>query len=72
MLAALAISGLVAAVTAILVELVRKDGPKIIAALHGQSWASTPASGRPATIRFSQPDMAAVRVPAPAGLRAAA
>ncbi len=72
MLAALAVSGLLAAVTAILVELVRQDAPKILAALNGRSFASRPTGGRPVTIRFSQPDRAAVRVPAPAALRAAA
>lgn len=44
----LAFTGLL---VAMLADLVRRDGRKIMAALRGQSWALHPS--RPVTIRFS-------------------
>jgi len=47
----LALFGLV---TAVLVDLIQKNGRKIAAALEGRSWtAQPPVSARPTTARFS-------------------
>ena len=64
----LALFGLV---TAILVNLVRQNGRKIVAALEGRSWtAQPPVSKRPVTVRFSPRYRAAE--PVRPALRAAA
>ena len=40
-------------VLTLVVDVMRRDGRKIIAALEGRSWASEPTEGRPVTIRFN-------------------
>jgi hypothetical protein len=35
------------------VDVVRRDGGKVIAALEGHSWKAGPTEGRPITIRFN-------------------
>jgi hypothetical protein len=35
------------------VDLIRHDGRKIVAALEGRSWTAGPTEGRPVTIRFN-------------------
>ena len=40
-------------VLAMVVDVVRSDGGKIVAALEGRSWIVNPAQGRPVTIRFN-------------------
>ena len=58
-------------VLTLVVDVIRRDGRKIMAALEGRSWTAEPTQGRPVRIRFSRLD----RVAAPAllpGLRAAA
>ncbi len=72
MFAAIATLTVFAVVLALTVQLVRQDGAKILAALEGRSYAAQPTSSRPVTIRFSQAERVAVRLPAPAGMRAAA
>jgi hypothetical protein len=37
----------------LVVDVMRRDGRKIIAALEGRSWTAGPAQGRPLTIRFN-------------------
>ena len=56
----------------LVIDVMRRDGAKIAAALEGRSWTARPASGRPVTIRFSPRCTAAEPVRMPAGLRAAA
>ncbi len=56
----------------LVVDVLRRDGAKIQAALNGHSWTARPAAGRPLTIRFSPRCTAAEPVRVPAGLRAAA
>ena len=56
-----------------LAGMVRADGRKILAALHGNSWASQQsASVRPVTIRFSQRYSASRPMRAQPAMRAAA
>ena len=59
-------------VLTMVVDVIRRDGRKILAAFEGRSWASSPTSGRPVTIRFSQPRRAAEQVRGRPALRAAA
>ena len=59
-------------VLTMVVDVIRRDGGKIVAALEGRSWTAEPAAGRPVTIRFSQQRKAAERVLAQPVLRAAA
>ncbi len=40
-------------VLTMVVDVVRRDGGTVIAALEGQSWAAGPTEGRPITIRFN-------------------
>lgn len=64
MLATAAILAIILFAVAMLADLVRDDGRKILAALKGQSWAAQrPPAARPITIRFSQryPEMRALR-----------
>jgi hypothetical protein len=71
MLAAAVTLALFGFILTLVVDVVRRDGGKVVAALEGRSWGAEPGYGRPVTIRFSQPD----RVAAPARcpeLRAAA
>lgn len=60
-------------VLALVVDVVRRDGRKIVAALEGRSWTSEPTQGRPVTIRFNPQRTEAVLEPKwQPGLRAAA
>ena len=56
----------------LVVDVMRRDGAKIIAALGGRSWAASPAAGRPVTIRFNRRDGAAFSPLHSSELRAAA
>jgi hypothetical protein len=40
-------------VLTMVVDVIRRDGGKVIAALEGRSWAAGPTEGRPVTIRFN-------------------
>jgi hypothetical protein len=55
------------------VDVIRRDGGKVVAALEGRSWAAATTAGRPVTIRFN-PQRAEVELEPlwQAGLRAAA
>jgi hypothetical protein len=57
----------------LVVDVIRRDGRKIIAALEGRSWVAEPGYGRPVTIRFSPRCTGAEPAPmSRPGLRAAA
>jgi hypothetical protein len=56
----------------LVVDVMRRDGAKIMAALGGRSWTAQPSSGRLVTIRFSRLDRAAGWGPQSPELRAAA
>ena len=60
------------AILTLVVDVMRRDGDKILAALEGRSWTAGPTAGRPVTIRFSQPDKAAESARRWPELRAAA
>ncbi len=73
MLTAAVTLALFGVVVVMVVDVIWRDGQKIIAALEGRSWSAGPTAGRPVTIRFSQPNR--VAAPAPKwqpSLRAAA
>ena len=72
MLAALATLALFGFALAMPVEMLRRDGRKILAALQGHSWSSQPQSPRPVTVRFSQRYPVAQPLRARPSLRAAA
>ena len=59
-------------VLTLVVDVMRRDGAKILAALDGRSWTAAPTAGRPVTIRFSRPDRAEGLGPQVPELRAAA
>ena len=40
-------------VLTMVVDVIRRDGGKVVAALEGRSWTAGPTEGRPATIRFN-------------------
>ena len=40
-------------VVTMVVNVIRRDGRKVIAALEGRSWTAGPIEGRPVTIRFN-------------------
>ena len=40
-------------VLTLVVDVIRSDGRKVIAALEGRSWIAGPTQGRPFTIRFN-------------------
>jgi hypothetical protein len=40
-------------VLTMVVDVIRRDGGKVIAALEGQSWTAGPTEGRPVTVRFN-------------------
>ena len=40
-------------ILALVVNVMRRDGGKIVAALEGHSWTARPTAGRPVTIRFN-------------------
>ena len=71
MLAATVTLALFAFILTLVVDLLRRDGGKIVAALEGRSWIAQPRAGRPVTIQFSPAGMVAELAPPPA-LRAAA
>ena len=58
-------------VLTLIVDVMRRDGRKIVAALQGRSWTASPSYRRPVTIRFSRPDRTTEPARRP-GLRAAA
>jgi hypothetical protein len=68
MLAAAVTLALFGFILTMVVDVIRRDGGKIAAALEGRSWTAAPE--RPVTIRFSRPDR--VAGPAQPELRAAA
>jgi hypothetical protein len=72
MLAAVATLALFGFILTLVVDVMRRDGAKIAAALEGRSWTAQPCSGRPVTIRFNPRCTAAAPAGRPAGLRAAA
>ena len=72
MLAAAVTLALFALIIAAVVDVLRSDARKIVAALEGCSWAAAPGHGRPVTIRFSRPDKDAGAVKMQPVLRAAA
>ena len=47
----------------LVVDVMRRDGRKIVAALEGRSWTAEPAQGRPVTIRFNPQRTEAVLEP---------
>lgn len=59
-------------VLTMVVDVIRRDGRKIVAALEGRSWTAEPTAGRPVTIRFSQPSKAVELGRVRPALRAAA
>jgi hypothetical protein len=60
-------------VLTLVVDVMRRDGRKIIAALEGHSWTARPNPGRPVTIRFNPRRTEATLEPKwQSGLRAAA
>ena len=71
MFAAAVTLGLFGFVLVMVVDVMRRDGRKIIAALEGRSWVADPTYDRPMTIRFSQRNRVAAPASQPA-LRAAA
>lgn len=50
-------------VLTLVVDVMRRDGRKIIAALEGRSWTAGPTRGRPITIRFNPQRTEAVPEP---------
>jgi hypothetical protein len=72
MLAATVSFALFGLVLTLVIDLIRRDGQKIFAALRGQSWTAQPSPGRPVTIRFSSPNRGAAPVAVWPALRAAA
>ena len=44
---------LFAFILTMVVDVIRRDGHKVIAALEGRSWAAGPTEGRSVTIRFN-------------------
>jgi hypothetical protein len=60
-------------VLTMVVDVIRRDGRKVLAALEGRSWTAGPTNGRPVTIRFNPRRTEAVLEPMwQPGLRAAA
>jgi hypothetical protein len=45
--------GLFGFILTMVVDVIRRDGRKVIAALEGRSWIAGPTAGRPVTIRFN-------------------
>ena len=72
MIAAAVTLALFGFILTLVVDVMRRDGAKIVAALEGHSWTAQPTAGRPVTIRVSRRDRVAVSVPTSQGLRAAA
>jgi hypothetical protein len=63
MLAAAITLALFGFILTLVVDVMRRDGGKIVAALEGHSWTAQPASGRPVTIRFNPQRTEAVLEP---------
>ena len=73
MLAAAVTLALFGFILRLVVDVIRRDGRKIVAALEGHSWTAQPTAGRPVTIRFNPQRTEAVLDPQwQPGLRAAA
>jgi hypothetical protein len=72
MLAAAVTLALFAFVLTLVVDVMRRDGAKVLAALEGCSWRAQPTAGGPVRIRFSPRCTAAEPVRGLPGLRAAA
>ena len=73
MLAAAVALALFGFILTLVVDVVRRDGGKIVAALEGRSWAAEPTHGRPVTVRFNpRRTEAALEPTRQSGLRAAA
>ena len=53
MLAAAVTLVLFGSILTLVVDVMRRDGRKIVAALEGRSWTAQPTAGRPVTIRFN-------------------
>jgi hypothetical protein len=70
MIAAAITLALFGVILTMVVDVIRRDGRKIAAALEGRSYIAEP--GRPVTIRFSRPDRVAAPVRGRPALRAAA
>ena len=63
MLATAATLILFALILTLVVDVIRRDGGKIIAALEGRSWTAGPTQGRPVTLRFNSRRTEAVPEP---------
>ena len=72
MLAAAITLSLFGLVLTMVVDVIRRDGPKIVAALEGRSLASEPMPTRPVTIKFSRQRRAVAPRHLQPALRAAA
>lgn len=72
MFAAAATLALFGFILTLVVDVMRRDGGKILAALEGHSWTAGPTAGRPVTIRFSPRGTAVEPAPGLPRLRAAA
>lgn len=73
MIAAITTLALFGSVLGLVVNVMRCDGRKIVAALEGRSWTAEPTQGRPVTIRFNPPRTEAILEPKwQSALRAAA
>ena len=72
MLAAAVTLALFGFILTLVVDVMRRDGAKILAALEGRSWTAKPTAIRRVTIRFSPRCRAAERAPGLPVLRAAA
>lgn len=60
-------------VLTLVVDVIRRDGAKIAAALDGRSWTAGPTAGQPVTLRFNPRTTEATLKPMwQPGLRAAA
>lgn len=59
-------------VLTLVIDVIRRDGRKIVAALEGRSLVAEPTPNRPVTVRFNQPRRAAEPVQVWPALRAAA
>ena len=72
MLAAAVTLTLFGFILTLVVDVMRRDGAKILAAIEGRSWTAQPTAGRRVTIRFSPRCTAAGPAAGRPALRAAA
>lgn len=72
MIAAAVTLGLFWLILALVVDVMWRDGAKVLAALEGRSWTASPTHGRPVTIRFSRAGWVSKATPMTPALRAAA